>query len=232
MRISLLAMVLGVSWSPALNGQGQASASTTPAPAITAPASQPSAAATPSLLLQRSLEELHTTLSGLRMEKWKSGTVRSEATANVASLQKDLQDTLPVLLAAADAEPQSLSKALPVSRNLDALYDVLLRVVDGSRVAAPADQVDQLIEAMASVQKSRLALNDHLQEMAAGQEKQVVNLQAAIVKAQTQTPPAPVCPKPPAPAPAPAAKKKVVRKKPATTPTATQTPVPAKPNPQ
>jgi hypothetical protein len=166
------------------------------------------------------------------MEKWKSGTVRSEATANVASLQKDLQDTLPVLLAAADAEPQSLSKALPVSRNLDALYDVLLRVVDGSRVAAPADQVDQLIEAMASVQKSRLALNDHLQEMAAGQEKQVVNLQAAIVKAQTQTPPAPVCPKPPAPAPAPAAKKKVVRKKPATTPTATQTPVPAKPNPQ
>ncbi len=189
---------------------------------------------TPSDLLQRSLEELQTTLTGLRMEKWKGGSVRAEATANIASIQKDLQGTLPALIAAADAAPNSLSKMLPVSRNLDALYDVLLRVVDGARIAAPGDQVDQLVQAMANVEKGRQGLNDRLQEMAAGAEKQVVDLQAAIVKVQAAPPP--VCPLPPAakPAPAPAAKKKVVRKKPATPPPATSPPPAgtAKPNPQ
>jgi hypothetical protein len=213
--------------------QGQTAASPAAQQAL-APATQPAPAAKPSALLQTSIDGLKQTLTGLRLEKWKNGTVRSEAATNVASLQKDLQETLPVLLAAADAEPQSMSKTLPVSRNLDALYDVLLRVVDGARVVAPGDQVDQLIQAMASVEKARLALNDQLQQLATGQEKQVVDLMAAVVKAQTQTPPAPICPKPP-PAPTPTAKKRVVKKKPATTPPATQTPAttpPAKPNPQ
>lgn len=192
---------------------------------------QPAESVTASDLLQRSLEELHTTLTGLRLEKWKGGTVRSEAAANVASIQKDLEGTLPALMSKADGAPESMSKVLPVSRNLDALYIVLLRVVDGARIAGPADQVDQLAQAMASVEKSRLALNDRLQEMASSQEKQVVDLRAAVVKAQSA--PAPVCPTPPA-APAPAAKKKVVRKRPAATPPATQPqqPASAKPNPQ
>jgi hypothetical protein len=201
-----------------------------------APPSMPATvpAVTTSDLLQRSLEELQTTLTGLRMEKWKGGSVRSEAAANIASIQKDLQGTLPGLIATADAAPGSLSKALPVSRNLDALYDVVLRVVDGARIAAPVDQVDQLVQAMANVEKGRQELNDRLQEMAAGAEKQVVDLQAAVVKIQA-TPP-PVCPAPPAakPSPAPAAKKKVVRRKPATPPPATN-PQPAgtaKPNSQ
>lgn len=243
MRCVLKAIVVTVLSSLGGVCQGQTAASpkaavaaqaAQPTPAApSTPAAQPAPAAKPSALLQTSIDGLQSALTGLRLDKWKNGTVRSEATTNVASLQKDLQETLPVLLAAADAEPQSMSKTLPVSRNLDALYDVLLRVVDGARVVAPADQVDQLIQAMASVEKARLALNDQLQQLAAGQEKQVVELRAAVVKAQTQTPPAPVCPKPP-PAPTPAAKKRVVKKKPATPP-ATQTPAttpPAKPNPQ
>jgi hypothetical protein len=232
MRILLKAILLGALLSPSLLIQAQAPAA---APQALA---QTSVQVKPSDLLQRSLEELQTTLTGLKPEKWKGGTVRSEATANIASIQKDLQDTLPALLAASDAAPQSMTRALPVSRNLDALYDVLVRVVDGARIAAPGDQVDQLIQSMVSVEKARLALNDQLQQLAAGQEKQVVDLKAAVITAQNQTPPAPVCPKPPPPAPPPAAKKKVVKKKPATTPPATPTspqttsPVPAKPNSQ
>jgi len=206
----------------------QEPAKSTPA-AATSPAT---AAVTPSDLLQRSLEELQTTLTGLRLDKWKGGTVRTEAATNINSIQKDLQGTLPSLIATADAAPGSLSKALPVSRNLDALYDVLLRVVDGARVAGPGDQVEQLAQAIAGVEKSRLALNDHLQDMAARAEKQIVDLQAAIVKAQTPSPQA--CPPIPPPAPAPVAKKKVVKKKPATPTPATpsQPAAAAKPNPQ
>jgi len=191
------------------------------------------AGVTASDLLQRSLEELQTTLTGLHLDKWKGGSVRTEAAANITSIQKDLQGTLPSLIATADAAPNAISKALPVSRNLDALYDVLVRVVDGARVAAPGDQADQLMQAMAGVQKGRLALNDHLQEMAASTEKQVGALQAAIVKAQTAVPV--VCPAPaPKPTPTPAVKKKVVKKKPVTPPPTAQ-PAPAaapKPNSQ
>jgi hypothetical protein len=172
MRIVLKALVLtALSFlSGACEAQTAApsTAQQTPAPQP-APAAQPTPAAKPSTLLQTSIDGLQSTLTGIRLEKWKNGTVRSEATTNIASLQKDLQETLPVLLAAADADPQSMSKTLPVSRNLDALYDVLLRVVDGARVVAPADQVDQLIQTMASVEKARLALNDQLLQLATGQ---------------------------------------------------------------
>jgi len=243
MRTSVAASVFAVFCSASIWCEGQTA---TPPDATTAPAFQKSPAsqsspASPaptgpsaSSLLKSPLDGLQQTLTGLRLDKWKSGSVRTEATANIASIQKDLQGTLPELIAAADAAPSLVSKALPVSRNLDALYAVLVRVVDGARVAAPGDQVDQLTRAMAEVQKSRLALNDQLQDLAAAAEKQVADLQLAVVQMRTPAPAA--CPAIPAakPSPTPAAKKKVVKKKPATPPPATQAQpgTTAKPNAQ
>jgi len=238
MHASVTAMVFAIlvplsSVCPAQTAAPAAPETTaSPAPQ-SSPATPPAAGPTASSLLKTPLGGLQQALTGLRLEKWKGGSVRTEATNNIASIQKDLQGTLPDLIATADDAPNSISKALPVSHNLDALYDVLVRVVDGARVAAPGDQVDQLIQAMAGVQKGRLALNDHLQEMADGAEKQVVDLQAAIIKVQ-KTPAPQVSPAPPPPCPAPAPKKKVVKKKPATPPPATQAQPAAapKPNPQ
>jgi hypothetical protein len=221
MRMSIQAFIVAALVSMPIVSTGQA--------ATTAP---DSAAATSSVasVLKGQLDGLQQSLTGLKMEKWKGGSIRTEAAANVASIQKDLQGTLPSLISAADAAPTSLSKALPVSRNLDALYDVLLRVVDGARVAAPGDQADQLMQAAAAVEKGRQALNDHLQQMADGAERQVVELRAAVVKAQAPAaaPAPPVCPA----TPAPAAKKKVVKKKPAPPPAATAPPAATKPAPQ
>jgi hypothetical protein len=191
----------------------------------------------PSGLLQPSLDGLQHTLGALQVEKWKKGTVRDETGANINSILKDLQSTLPPLLKDADAAPRTMSNVLPVSRNVDALYDVLLRVVDGARIAGPGDQLTQLMDAMTGVEKARHALDDQIQEMAAAQEKQVIDLQGAL-KAQV----VPVCPvaAPPPPAPAPAKKATPKKKrKPAATPQTANpqpagTPQPsgsAKPNP-
>jgi hypothetical protein len=180
-------------------------------------------------LVQPAIDSLQTALGTVKVEKWKGGSVRSEAAGNVASIQKDVQTTLPGLLSDADAAPASMSKILPVSRNLNALYDVVIRVWDGARIAAPADQVEQLQQAMTGVDKARRAVDDRLAAMAAANEKQVTDLQGAVTKMATAAvvPPPP----PPPPCPAPAPKKKVVKKKPATPAATTPQAAPA-PKPQ
>jgi hypothetical protein len=210
----------------------QAPATQTPS-AQAAPASTPASPAqgTVSGLLQPSLDTLQQTIGALNIEKWKRGTVRDEAVANASSIQRDLQSTLPALLTAVDAAPRTTSKALPVSRNVDALYDVVLRVVDGARVAAPADQLVKLQDALSGLDKARHAFNDHIQETAASTEKQVSDLQVAL-KAQAQA--VPVCPAvapPPAPAPAPAKKPIPKKRKPVPAAKPAVTPPPANAQP-
>jgi hypothetical protein len=146
------------------------------------------------------------TIGGLKLDKWKRGSVRDEAGTNVDAIQRDLQGTLPSLLKEADSAPGSLSKVLPVSRNVDALYDVMVHLVEGSRVAAPGDQVGQLQTTLADLEKARVRLGNQLVQTATVQEKQIVDLrttvqtQAASLKAAATPPPAPKCPTPTAPA--------------------------------
>jgi len=227
MRISNAAFVLTMLCTTPAGYAMQAATGGAQSPGAPAPSPAP-AAVTPSGLLQPSLGTLSQTVGALKVEKWKGGSVRTEAGTNIASIQKDLQTTLPGLLKEADAASESMSKVLPVSRNVDALYDVVLRVVDGASIAAPGEQLAQLQQALASLSKARHALDDRIADIAAAQEKHLGVLQAAL-KAQ----PVPVCPAAPAPV-CPAVtppKKKVVKKKPATTtPSTTQQPATAQPN--
>ena len=160
----------------------------------------------PSDILQRSLDEVQQTVGSVKLDKWKRGNVRDEAENNIDAIQRYMQGTLPAMMKEADAAPSTLSKVLPVSRNIDALYDVLVHVVEASRVSAPGDQVGQLQQALADLEKARVTLGNQLQQTAAVQEKQIVELrttvqtQAASLKAASTPPPAPKCPAPPAPA--------------------------------
>ena len=95
----------------------------------------------PSAILQPSLDILHTALGEMAVDKWKaSSAIRTEAGCNLRSVQRDLSSTLPPLLAAADAAPDSAAKILPVYRNVEALYDVMLRLDAAARLAAPGNQ--------------------------------------------------------------------------------------------
>lgn len=193
-------------------------------PATPAAAGTPFAPATPTAILDRSLAEVQDAVAALKLDKWKRGSVRDEAGTNIDAIQRDLQGTLPKLVKEGDASPGTLSKMIPVSRNVDALYDVLVHLVEQARVSAPGDQVGHLQAAMADLEKARVTLGNQLLQTATLQEKQIVDLhttvqtQAASLKAASTPPPAPKCPAPPAPA-----KKKKAPAKPATTP-ATTTP--------
>lgn len=208
--IALLLAALSVSQVPAqgpATGAASNAAATQP-PSVTAPATP-----APSHLLQPSLDAVQQTLTGLKLDKWKRGSVRDEAGDDIRSIQQDMQQHLPALLQDADAAPGVLSKTLPLSRHLDALYDVLLRVVEAARIAGPSDQVDPLREILADLNRARLALDDSMEAAASTQEKQMADLRVTVQKQAEfkcpAPPPAPPCPKP--------AAKRPVRRKPATT---------------
>jgi hypothetical protein len=219
----LSASILCAGQAPAAAAASQTTDNAAPAP-VTAAATAP-LIPTASSILQPSLDGVHQTLAALKVERWKRGSVRDEAGADINSIERDMQTHMPPLLKDADAAPGALSKTLPVARHLDALYDVLLRVVEASRISAPDDQANALRQTLADLNKARLALDDSMETAAGSQEKQLVDLRVTVQKQAAfkcpAPPPAPVCPAP--------AKKPVKRKpKPpaATTPgTAPQKPV-------
>ena len=164
MRLSLLALLL----LPASFAVAQTS-------------DAPVAVPTASSLLAPALDQLRQSLGSVRVEKWKApGAVKGEAGSNVQSMERDLEGTLPGLLQTADAAPGVVSKNLPVFRNTDALYDVLLRVVASADLFAPPSEVNTLHAAMFSLENARRTLGDTLQSSAATQEEQNSRLQAQL----------------------------------------------------
>ena len=144
-------------------------------------AARAQAAPTASSLLSPSLDQLRRSLAGLRLDKWKApGPVRQEASGNIGSMTRDLDGTLPGLLASADSAPGTVSKNLPVFRNIDALYDVLLRVVETADLSAPEDDTASLHRALASLEDARRSLGDSLEAAALNDEQQLSNFRAQL----------------------------------------------------
>lgn len=196
--------------------------------------------------LQPALSAVRKSVDQVRVDKWKRGNIRDEAAQNISQIARDIDTTLPPMLRDADTAPASLSKLLPVSRNISALYDVLLRVVEASRVIASDDQVAQLQQALVTLGNARQALNERMQTSADAMEKQVSDLRTTVQSqaakiAATPTPVALPC-TPPAPrstvrkssAKKPAAGKTSAKPAAGTpnTKPAPATTVPTKPNPQ
>lgn len=195
------------------------------AQAATIPPNVPASSQTaqlPSDILGPAIAQIRQALPLLRPEKWKTpGPVTQETAQNLGSIQRDLDSTLPDLVSTADRNPASVQDVLPAYRNVDALYDVLLRVTEVSKLAAPAQQSTALQQAIVALEDARRALGDQVQTAALNETKAIVSLQGQLHDAQAAAPKnvaaaAPVCP-----APAPAVKKKPAVKpkpKPAATP--------------
>lgn len=160
-------------------GATEAAPAVAPGQSAAAPA-QSAGARTASDLLQPALSNARSALMALKVEKWKKGSVRDEAEANVNTLLRDLDTNVQPLITAADGAPAQLSKAIPLIKHLDAFYDVLLRVEEASRVSAPGDQIELLQNALLRVSQARIAYDDVLQMQASGVEKQMGDLQMAM----------------------------------------------------
>jgi hypothetical protein len=188
-----------------------------------APNVQP-AAPVPSAILQPTLSNVQSTTSALNISRWKApGSVREASQQNIDSIQRDLGNTLPTLLAQADSAPDSVPPSFAVYRNLDALYDVLLRVSETANLAAPEEEADSLAASLQKLETARAALGDAILHASQRHEAQIVALQTEIKTVRATPPPQKreiIVDDGPAGTPARRVRKKTTSKKPAQKPAA------------
>jgi hypothetical protein len=166
------------------------------------------------------LAQVGQALGGISIRRWKApNEVKSAADQDVQSIQKDLSGTLSGLLDQADAAPGSVPAAFAVYRNVDALYDTLLRVVLTANLAAPDNEVNSLQAALSSLESARGSLGDSILNTSQSQTAELVRIRTALSRAA-------VAPKPPVtttvvddgPATSASKSKKSTTKKPAAKP--------------
>jgi len=159
------------------------------APAQNAPAD---GSASVSSTLRPALAQVGQTLGSLSIKKWKApNEVRSAADQDVGSIQRDLNGTLAGLLQQADAAPGSVPQAFAVYRNVDALYDTLLRVVLTANLAAPDNEVSALQSALSSLEGARASLGESILNSSQAQQTELVRIRTALSKsAAAPAPPA------------------------------------------
>jgi hypothetical protein len=190
-----------------LGGSGAARAQAAPPPAAPAPAPAAAEAAAPAVApapagfamsnLRPALANVQTAITSLNVSRWKApNDIRATTQQDINSMQRDLNTTLPPLLAQADAAaaasgPPALSPAFAVFRNLDALYDVMLRVTETAGLAGSASDASSLEEARAGLEDGRAKLGAWLLQAIGAQDAQVVRLQAPVAHPAPAPPPPP-----------------------------------------
>lgn len=141
----------------------------------------PQAAVAPSGLVQPSLGTVEQSLEKVFLDRWKTSKALKETTTNnLGSIHRDLETTLPGLLATADGAPGSVAGLVPVSQNLGALYDVLLRITVVAESSAPPEQTAALEQALTSLEGARRSFTERLQSTAEAEERRVTELQAEL----------------------------------------------------
>jgi hypothetical protein len=158
-----------------------------------APAAPAASAPRPSEILHPSLDQVKQAIAGLNISRWKApGEIRASTQQNADSIQRDLNSVLPGLLAQADAAPGSATAVFPVYRNIDALYDVLLRISQTANMTAPQNEAASIVSALDKLESARTQLADSILTSSRNTESKLANLQAAVQKAaaaQNTSPP-------------------------------------------
>jgi hypothetical protein len=178
------ALAVLASLSLALPVAAQAPATPVAAPSV-AQARQQAGAALADALQQVSVtvDRLNRALASINVQKWKApGDVRQTASADVDSMERDLSGTLPSLISAAQANTSRMSPAFAVYRNVDALYDVLLRVSETAQLAGSNDA--RILEQQRSdLEAARTQLGTALVQATQAQDNEVVQLHTAAAAA-------------------------------------------------
>jgi hypothetical protein len=137
------------------------------------------------------IAHLRRALDTINVPKWKApGDVRQTTASDVESMQRDVSDTLPGLINSALADPAKISPAFSVYRNVDALYDVLLRVSETAQLAGASRDASLLEDQRTALEDSRTQLGAALLQSAQAQDVEVVHLRSTAVAAPPAPPPA------------------------------------------
>lgn len=165
----------------------------------------------------------------LRIERWKTdNSYKKQTLTNVDSIQRNLQNALPEIMAQLRAAPESLPATFKLYRNLDALYDVLGSVVESTGAFGSKDDFEALSNDLNGFEGTRKQMAQRIENLSSAKEAEIVRLRADLKTAQAAvpvTPPKKIVVDDSEPPKKPA----TVKKKPAPKPGTTTTPTTAKP---
>lgn len=153
--------------------------------AAAVPLAAQSQTATVSGTLQPALAQVGQALAGAQPDHWKvPRDVKAAMEGDIEAIQRDLNGTLAGLLQQADAAPGQVPAEFVVYRNVDALYDTLLRVVETADLAAPDQQAQALQNALNNLETARAQLGDAILGQSQSQQNELTGLRRAILQAQ------------------------------------------------
>lgn len=140
--------------------------------------------------LQQASQSAQEDLSHLRIEKWKtdSGT-RRQTENDRESIQRNLQNALPGMLADLKNAPESLPATFKVYRNLEALNDVLNSVVESAGAFGSKEEFQSLNNDLKGIEESRRAFADRMDKLSNAKEKEIGQLRVELQSARAAIPP-------------------------------------------
>ncbi len=147
----------------------------------------------PTEALRPVLVQVSQSVANVNVNRWKApGDVKSSTAGDMESIQRDLTTTLPPLLDAAAGSPGSTAASFAVYRNIDALYDVLLRVSQTAVMAGAQNDAVGLQSTLDNLQSARKDLGSSIMDLANAHDQELARLRtAAAAAARVATPPPP-----------------------------------------
>jgi len=121
----------------------------------------------------------------LRIEHWKTDVASKKANlANVDSIQRNLQGALPTIITELRAAPEDLPASFKLYRNLDALYDVVGSLVEGTGAFGSKDDFQTLSNDLSGFENARKQLAQRIETLSTAKEAEIVRLRTALKSAQ------------------------------------------------
>lgn len=164
----------------------------TNAPAPSSPVSYGSIAELNQLIgtLQNASQETQQDLSHMRVDKWKTDSnTKKQTQSDVESLQRNLQNALPTILADLKNSPENLALTFKTYRNLDALYDVMNSVVESAGAFGSKEDFQALNKDLGDIETSRRAFADRMDKLSNTKENEIGQLRTALQQARAEAAP-------------------------------------------
>jgi hypothetical protein len=165
--------------------------------------------------LEATSKDTQSDLVRLRIEKWKAdGSYKKQALGNVDSIQRNLQGALPEIITQLRNAPEDLPATFKLYRELDALYDVLGSVAEGTGAFGSKDDFQSVSNDLSGFESARKQLAERIDNLASSKETEITRLSAALKTAQAAAaePPKKIVVDDTEPAKKPAPKKKTTKK--------------------
>ncbi len=168
-----------------------------PAPTETTPQAN-AAPPTPDLnaSLRSALAQTGTALNQVQIDHWKvSREWKGQLQSDANSIQQDLTNQLPGLFLAVQRSPGALEPQLNLMHNVDALYDVLVRITTAAGLAGGKTDAGILSNAVQQLESARKTAVGQLLQTASQQDRKITELQTRIQNATENESPVSTHPK-------------------------------------